>query len=91
VFGLMTAVHPILLSTAWDPRIYDPETGYDGPVTRLTAVEEVTDPGSQIDVDEARFKTNPYVDVGDIVELRLQPAPPSSRHLLRTDSSVGTS
>jgi peptide/nickel transport system permease protein len=85
VFGLLMAVHPILLSTAWDPKIYDPETGYDAPVTRLTAVEEVTDPSSQIDVDEARFRTNPYVDVGDIVELRLQPAPPSARHLLGTD------
>jgi peptide/nickel transport system permease protein len=84
-FGLMMVAHPILLSTVWQPRIYDPETGYDAPLTRLAVVEEVTDPSSQIDIDEARLKTNPYVEVGDTVELRLQPAPPSLRHLLGTD------
>lgn len=86
LFGLMAIAHPILLSSVWEPRIYDPETGYDAPVTRLTAVEEVTDPTSQINVNEARVrKTNPYLEVGDTVEFRLQPAPPSTRHLLGTD------
>ncbi len=28
-FGLMAVVHPILMNTIWEPRIYDPITGYD--------------------------------------------------------------
>lgn len=85
LFGLMALLHPILLSTVWPPRIYDPETGYDAPISRVTVVEEVTDPASQISLAEARFKANPFVGVGDTVEIPLQPAPPSWKHLLGTD------
>ena len=28
VFGLMAAVHPLLMTTVWDPATYDPVTGY---------------------------------------------------------------
>ena len=28
-FGLMAVAHPILMNTIWEPRIYDPITGYD--------------------------------------------------------------
>ncbi|MGH2573867.1 MAG: ABC transporter permease [Actinomycetota bacterium] len=85
LFGLMALLHPILLSTVWPPRIYDPETGYDAPIQEFTVVEEVADPASQISLAQARFRTNPFVEVGDTVEIPLQPAPPSWRHLLGTD------
>lgn len=29
-FALMAAAHPILLATVWEPRVYDPLTGFDG-------------------------------------------------------------
>jgi peptide/nickel transport system permease protein len=29
VFALMAFAHPILMRTVWDPRVYDPITGYD--------------------------------------------------------------
>jgi peptide/nickel transport system permease protein len=85
VFVLLALVHPILLATVWEPRIYDQDTGYEAPVKRYLVVEEVTDPSSQLELNDARFQATPYAEVGDIVEVRLQPAPPSGRHLLGTD------
>jgi len=85
VFGLMALLHPILLATVWDSRIYDAETGYDAPVIRYTVVEEVTDPATEIELNQARLQSTPFAEVGDVVEVRIQPAPPSSKHLLGTD------
>ncbi len=28
-FGLMAAAHPILMNTVWDPKVYDPVSGFD--------------------------------------------------------------
>ena len=34
LFGIMVFVHPILINTVWNPRIYDPYLGYDpDPIT----------------------------------------------------------
>src|SRR5215210_507552 len=45
LFALMAISHPILMATVWDPKIYDPVTGYDSVVTEFTVVEDgdVTD------------------------------------------------
>ena len=89
IFALMAMLQPILIATVWDPRVYDPQTGYDAVVTEFTVVEEVTDPTTEIDVQTARLETTPFVEVGDVIEVPLQPAPPTFTgeypHFLGTD------
>ena len=93
VFGVMAVAHPILMSTVWNPAIYDPVSGYDAVVNEFVIVEDgaVTDPATEIEVTEARFDLNPTVDVGDAVRIPVQPAPPTlggdegHAHLLGTD------
>lgn len=89
IFALMAISHPILMATVWDPAVYDPVTGYDAVFDEVTVVEEVTDPTSQIEVQQARLELNPTVDVGDTVQIPIQPAPPSvsgeNPHFLGTD------
>ena len=50
LFGLMAVAHPILMSTVWDPAIYDPVSGYDAVFNEYTIVEDgaVTDPTAEI-------------------------------------------
>ena len=90
IFAVMAIIHPILMSTVWDPAIYDPVNGYDAVVTEYTVVETVTDPVTEIDLNTARLELNPTVDVGDVVTIPTQPAPPSlegeNAHLLGTDA-----
>ncbi len=91
IFGVMAVAHPILLSTVWDPVVYDPVSGYDAVVNEYTIVEDgaVTDELSEIELTQARFDLNPMVSVGDVVRIPVQPAPPSFEgenvHVLGTD------
>jgi peptide/nickel transport system permease protein len=93
VFGLMAIAHPVLMSTVWDPAIYDPVSGYDAVVNQYTVVEDgaVTDPLTEIELTQARFDTNPTIDVGDMVTIPVQPASPTTggeegnSHILGTD------
>lgn len=89
IFGLMAVSHPILMSTVWDPDVYDPVRGYDAVLTEYEVVEEVTNEANQIDVNEARIELNPTVDVGDVVTIPSQPAGPTftgeNPHYLGTD------
>lgn len=90
IFALMAIAHPILMATVWDPAIYDPISGYDAVVTEYTVVEgEPSDPASEIDVATARLELNPTIDVGDVVSVPTQPAPPTfsgeNPHFLGTD------
>ena len=91
LFAIMAVIHPILMSTVWEPAIYDPVKGYDAVVTEYTVVEEVTDPASQLDLQTARLELNPTVKVGDVVNVPTQPAPPTfdgdRPHYLGTDVS----
>lgn len=91
LFAVMAIIHPILMSTIWDPRVYDPVNGYDAVVTEYTVVEgEPTDPTSEIGLTEARLRLNPTIDAGETISIPTQPAPPSMEgeypHLLGTDS-----
>jgi peptide/nickel transport system permease protein len=93
LFGLMAVAHPILMSTVWDPAIYDPVSGYDAVFNEYTIVEDgaVTDPTAEISLSDAKFELNPNVDVGEVVRIPVQPAPPTlggeegHAHLLGTD------
>jgi peptide/nickel transport system permease protein len=86
-FALLTVAHPLLMSTIWhnDVRVYDPVTGYDAPTIEAVVVDQVTDPSTQIHLVDARITVDIAAKVGDVVEKRLQPAPPSGTHYLGTD------
>ena len=89
LFGLMAIAHPILMATVWDPRVYDPVTGYDSVSKEVTIVEEVTDPANELDIETARIQLNPTVEVGDTIVTVVQPGPPTfsgeTPHYLGTD------
>ncbi len=92
LFALMAVVHPILMATVWDPNVYDPVSGYDAVMTEYTVVEDdaVVDPTWQKGITEARLRLNPTIDVGDILTVPTQPAPPTfstdTPHFLGTDA-----
>ena len=89
IFALMAIAHPILLRTVWPGHVYHPINGYDAPVIEKTVVEEVTDPITQIDLNTARVQNNPFIDVGQVLQITQQPAPPTFGgqypHYLGTD------
>lgn len=86
VFALMVVLHPLLMSTLWsgEKAIYDPVTGYDAPILRATVVEHVNDPSTEISLIDARIR-DITANVGDEIESRVQPAPPSGTHWFGTD------
>ena len=91
LFAVMAIIHPILMATVWDPRIYDPVSGYDAVVTEFTVVEgEPADPATEIGLSQARIRLNPTVNVGDVIGVPTQPAPPTMEgenpHYLGTDA-----
>lgn len=92
LFAIMAIIHPILMSTVWDPRVYDPVSGYDAVMTEYTVVENgaVTDPATEIELGKARLELNPTIDVGDAIAIPTQPAPPTidgaTPHYLGTDA-----
>ena len=91
IFGLMAVASPILMSTVWDPAVYDPVSGYDAVVIEYTVVEDgaVEDPITEMELSEARFELNPTVRVGQTARIPVQPAPPTfggeNPHFLGTD------
>lgn len=89
IFALMAIAHPILMATVWDPGVYDPVRGYDAVESQVTVVEEVTDPATQISLQDAKLQFNPLVKAGETLTAVVQPAPPSLSgdhpHYLGTD------
>jgi peptide/nickel transport system permease protein len=90
LFAVMAIAHPILMATVWDPKVYDPIVGYDAVMTEYTIVEgEPADPTTELNVTAARLRLNPTLDVGDVVTVPTQPAPPTitgeTPHYLGTD------
>jgi peptide/nickel transport system permease protein len=88
IFALMVVIHPLLMATLWagEEDIYHPVTGYDAPVVERIVVETVTDPSTEVSLVEARLKGDISARIGDVVEVTLQPAPPSGAHWLGTDT-----
>lgn len=87
MFLLMGIVHPILMATVWPSTVYDPLTGNDAQVVPLEIVPdgEVTDPETQIGLQEARLQ-NPFYDVGDFYNDVRQPDGLTLRHPLGVDN-----
>jgi ABC-type dipeptide/oligopeptide/nickel transport system permease subunit len=83
IFAVMAVAYPILIRTAWDPAIYDPETGIDLREVDMVYVEEVTDPSTQVGRVDA-FLADPFAQPGDVVTVRA-PAGIGLDHLLSTD------
>lgn len=86
-FAAMVVIQPVLMATIWNGQrdVYDPVTGYDAPIIEKTVVAEVTNPSSEVGLAEARI-SDITTSVGDVVEIRQQPAPPSGTHWLGTDT-----
>ena len=86
-FSSMVIAHPLLMATLWDGErsVYDPVTGYDAPIIEKAVVVDVNDPASEVELSVARL-SDITTSVGDVVEIRQQPAPPSGNHWLGTDT-----
>lgn len=86
MFALMVVIHPLLMNTLWagERNVYDPLRGYDAPVIEALVVEQVTDPATQVDLATAR-QADITSSVGDVVQMTIQPAPPSGTHWFGTD------
>ena len=98
-FGFLAVLQPILfLTNVWDEGVYHPVVGYDAEKVARTIVEcpdqyPTKDYQTREDcpkVDEVNIRYlkafNIDGDVGEIYESNVQPAPPSRKHILGTDS-----
>ena len=96
-FFILTILQPILFITGfWNEAVYHPVVGYDDLTSDFIVVDcpkEYPTEKYQSRTDcparnEVNIKTLFYntAEVGDTIELNLQPAPPSRRHILGTDS-----
>lgn len=74
VFVGMAIAHPILLNTVWDPSVYDPETGYGLETVEKTVVLEVTDPSTEVSLEEAKLLGNLFIDPGETVAETVRPS-----------------
>ena len=99
-FFILAILQPILFVTGiWNKGIYDPVVGYDSIKQNLLVVdcpkaseyptekyETYLDcPGSG-EINRRIILNQPNIKAGDYYEAFIQPAPPSSKHLLGTDS-----
>ena len=99
-FFILAILQPILFVTGiWNKGIYDPVVGYDSIKENLLVVdcpkasEYPTEkyatyldcPGSG-EINRRIILNQPNIKAGDYYEAFIQPAPPSSKHLLGTDS-----
>ncbi len=87
-FALLAIAPTFLFRTGlWDTSTYDPVTGLESnpPVAALEIVQVVEDPATQIDIRQVLVDGRITGNLGDVVEVELQPAPPDSKHWLGTD------
>ena len=86
----------LFLTGVWEESVYDPVVGYESEKVTLLVVkcpqeypteqyETKNDCPGKGEVNSVVI-FNPSVKVGDYYETSLQPAPPSSKHILGTDS-----
>ena len=97
-FLFLALLQPFLFITGiWNKGIYDPVVGYEAIKDTLLVVEcpkeypsekyeSMSDCPAKGEINVKRLYLAPGVEVGDYYEAFIQPAPPSSRHLLGTDS-----
>ena len=97
-FLFLALLQPFLFITGiWNPAIYDPVVGYEPIKEELLVVEcpksyptdkyeSPSDCPGKGEINVKRLYLASGVEVGDMYEAFIQPAPPSSRHILGTDS-----
>ena len=98
-FGFLAILQPLLfLTNIWDEATYHPVVGYDAEQISRTVVEcpdeyptekyDTKEDCPRVDEVNIRYLKAFGIDaeVGDSYLSNVQPAPPSSRHLLGTDS-----
>lgn len=83
VFFVMALAYPILIRTAWDPNIYDPEFGLDLVIADKVVVAEVVDRQREVGLAMA-VRLDPSVQLGDTVP-GVVGAGFGATHLLGTD------
>ena len=87
----------MFITGIWNKGVYDPVVGYEAIKDTLLVVEcpkeyptqkyeSMSDCPAKGEINVKRLYLAPGVEVGDYYEAFIQPAPPSSRHLLGTDS-----
>ena len=97
-FLFLALLQPFLFITGiWNKGVYDPVVGYEPIKDTLLVVEcpkeyptekyeSYSDCPAKGEVNVKKLYMAPGVEVGDMYETFIQPAPPSRRHLLGTDS-----
>jgi peptide/nickel transport system permease protein len=100
IFGLLALLQPFLfLTNIWDEATYHPVVGYDSEKIQATVVscKNIDFPTPKYKTPKdcpgpeevniiAVAPYNPGIQEGDVIEQFVQPAPPSSKHILGTDS-----
>lgn len=88
-FWAIMAIAPLVFFATgyWTSGTYDPVTGLERnpPIQTRTIVQEVEDPATEISVKQVLLDGRIDGNIGDVVEVPLQPAPPDRRHWLGTD------
>jgi len=99
-FFILAILQPLLFITGiWNKGIYDPVVGYDSIKENLLVVdcpkaseyptekyESYLDCPGKGEINRKTILNQPTLKAGDFYEAFVQPAPPSSKHFLGTDS-----
>ncbi len=99
-FFILAILQPLLFITGiWNKGIYDPVVGYDSIKENLLVVdcpkaseyptekyESYLDCPGEGEINRKTILNQPTLKAGDYYEAFVQPAPPSSKHFLGTDS-----
>ena len=99
-FFILAILQPLLFITGiWNKGIYDPVVGYDSIKEKLLVVdcpkaseyptekyESYLDCPGKGEINRKTILNQPTLKAGDYYEAFVQPAPPSSKHFLGTDS-----
>jgi peptide/nickel transport system permease protein len=99
-FFILTILQPLLFITGiWNKGIYDPVVGYDSIKENLLVVdcpkaseyptekyESYLDCPGEGEINRKTILNQPTLKAGDYYEAFVQPAPPSRKHFLGTDS-----
>jgi len=100
IFFILAILQPLLFITGiWNKGIYDPVVGYDSIKENLLVVdcpkaseyptekyESYLDCPGKGEINRKTILNQPTLKAGDYYEAFVQPAPPSSKHFLGTDS-----
>ena len=88
LFAVLAIAPFVFFATGfWDTSTYDPVTGRESNPQEVTktVVQTVEDPATEVDIRQILLDPRINAQIGDVITLQLQPAPPDSRHWFGTD------